>query len=222
MLRNIPITQSKKFVLFFFSVILFSLTTIDAGHSQDPAGAPKVRYWVVDQAGILSSSIEQQLTNNAKAHEKNTSNQVVVVVLKTLDGWTIERYGRWLGNKWGIGQRTKNNGVLMLVAPNERKVRIEVGLGLESILTNSLAKSIIDNEIIPSFKNNKMQQGVVMGHQAIIQALGGEYTDKGWWKKLWQLILLPFFVFGRIFGFGGGSFSGGGGSFGGGGASGSW
>ena len=109
-----------------------------------------------------------------------------------------------------------------MVAPNERKVRIAVGVGLEDTITNSLAQSIIDYEILPRFKENQMEAGIIAGHRAIIKALNGNYIDKSWLDEFLILLYLPFFFLGRVFGFGGGSFSGGGGSFGGGGASGSW
>ncbi|MCK0143801.1 TPM domain-containing protein [Aliiroseovarius sp. F20344] len=204
------------FVPFFLS---------SAAFSQEPPNAPQTQYWVTDQAGVLSASVEQSLTTNAKRFEEQTTNQVVVVTVNSLVGWTIERYGRWLGNKWGIGQSDKNNGVLLLVAPKERKVRIEVGLGLEDVLSDATAQRIIDNEILPKFRNGDLQAGIVAGHKAILEALGGEYREKLPWEKLLHLIFLPLFVIGRFLGFGGsvsGGFSGGGGSFGGGGASGSW
>lgn len=213
--------STKPLFVALFTFLLFAATAF----AQGPSNAPQTQYWVTDQADILSASVEQTLTINAKRFEEETSDQVVVVTVKTLVGWTVERYGRWLGNKWGIGQSDKNNGVLLLVAPNDRKVRIEVGLGLEDLLTDEIAQQIIDNEILPKFRSGDLEAGVVAGHEAIIEALGGEYRGKFPWEKLLHFIFLPFFVIGRFFGFGGsvsGGFSGGGGSFGGGGASGSW
>lgn len=190
--------------------------------AQAPSDAPKTQYWITDQAGILDAQTEQLLTMNAETMEEETSNQVVVVTLNSLEGWSIERYGQWLGNNWGIGQANQNNGVLLLVAPNERKVRIEVGSGLETVLSNATAKSIIDNEILPKFRDGDMQAGIIAGHRAILEALGGEYRQRTDWEKFLHLLLLPFFILGKMTGLGGGRFSGGGGSFGGGGASGSW
>lgn len=221
-MRSTLTLKNPQGKLFIFSLIyLLFLLSPNIAFSQTPPNAPKQQYWVTDQANILSSSVELQLTKDAKAHEKNTTNQVVIVTVKSLDGWTIERYGQWLGNHWGIGQKGKNNGVLLLVAPNERKVRIEVGTGLEGVITNSIAKSIIDYEIVPKFKKGEMENGVINGHRAIIEALGGKYTDRRWWDVLVSFILFPFFFIGRLLGLGG-DFSGGGGSFSGGGASGSW
>lgn len=189
--------------------------------AQTPTDAPEDQFWVTDQAGILSISEIQRLTSNAKTFEEETSNQVVIVTVKSLAGWTVERYGRWLGNTWGVGQVDKDNGVVLLVAPNDRRVRIEVGRGLESELSDATAQSIIDHEILPKFRDDDLSGGIIAGHQAILQALGGEYREPTDWESFMFLLLLPFFAIGRFFGFGGG-FLGGGGSFGGGGASGSW
>ncbi|MCK0095956.1 TPM domain-containing protein [Yoonia sp. F2084L] len=203
-------------------ILILPLFYMTAAFAQDPENAPDTQYWVTDKAEVLSSSVEKALTDNAKAFEQETTNQVVVVTVDSLAGLTIERYGRWLGNSWGIGQADQDNGVLLLVAPNDRRVRIEVGRGLEDLLSDRIAQSIIDNEILPEFRDDDLQAGIVAGHTAIIQALGGEYREPTPWEKFIHILLLPFFVIGRFLGFGGGGFSGGGGSFGGGGASGSW
>lgn len=212
----------RKTYWFIFMLPVFYMT---AALAQTPANAPQTQYWVTDQAGVLSSSIAKTLTDNATKFEDQTTNQVVLVTVNTLDGWSIERYGRWLGNTWGIGQADKDNGVLLLVAPNDRKVRIEVGRGLQSTLSNETAQHIIDNEILPKFRDGDLQAGIVAGHRAILEALGGEYRERTRWEEFIHFLLLPFFVIGRLLGFTGrssGGFSGGGGSFGGGGASGSW
>jgi len=232
------------------SILTLVLACIFFGTSissaQVPENSPTTQYWVTDQANILSASINKRLTTAAKTHEKLTTNQLVVVTVNSLEGMSIEAYGLWLANKWGIGQADKNNGVLLLVAPNERKVRIEVGKGLENLLTNSIAQTIIDREILPNFKNRLMEKGISSGHRAIIQALNGDYepsrkpqsvssrdgsSNNSTWKTILQIILTPLFFLGRLLGlggdssggsWGGGGFSGGGGGFGGGGASGGW
>ncbi|MEJ2414483.1 MAG: TPM domain-containing protein [Sulfurimonas sp.] len=136
---------------------------------------PKLTGRVVDNASLLSSSQEQRLTQFLKAHEDKTTNQVVVVTLPTLQGYTIEEYGVELGRHWGIGQKEKNNGILLIVAPKERKVRIEVGYGLEGTLTDKIAHDIIQEKILPAFKRGKYDQGIENGTSAIVQALDGEY-----------------------------------------------
>ncbi len=130
---------------------------------------------VVDEAEILSPATETQLIDLLAGHESATTNQVVVVTLSSLRGYDIADYGLRLGRAWGIGQEGANNGVILIVAPNERAVRIEVGYGLEASLTDATTKLIIEREIIPAFKAGDLEGGVVRGTQAILAALGGGY-----------------------------------------------
>lgn len=130
---------------------------------------------VVDQANILTDQQEQQLTSKLAAHEKKTSNQVVVVTLPSLQGYDIADYGYQLGRHWKIGQKNLDNGVLLIVAPNERKVRIETGYGLEGVLPDVLANQIIQDQILPHFRNGDFAGGIEAGTQAILDAIAGEY-----------------------------------------------
>lgn len=136
---------------------------------------PQLSGRVVDEAEILSPSTEQELIGLLAGHEAATGNQVVVVTLSSLRGYDIADYGVRLGRAWGIGQEGKDNGVILIVAPNERAVRIEVGYGLEATLTDATAKLIIEREIIPAFRAGDMESGVVLGTRAILNALGGGY-----------------------------------------------
>ncbi len=104
-------------------------------------------------------------------HEHTTGEQVVVVTLDSLQGYTIEDYGYQLGRHWGIGQKSKNNGVLLIVAPNEHKVRIEVGYGLEGTLTDATSRTIIETKILPSFKRGDFNAGVFAGVKSILKVL---------------------------------------------------
>jgi uncharacterized protein len=128
---------------------------------------------VVDDAGVLSASTQSQLTDMLAAHERATGQQVVVVMLDSLQGYTIEDYGYQLGRYWGIGQKGKNTGVLLIVAPKEHKVRIEVGYGLEGTLTDATSRTIIENDILPNFKRGNYNAGVVAGTTSILSVLGG-------------------------------------------------
>ena len=130
---------------------------------------------VVDEAGILSPQAESELTSQLAAHERTTTNQVVVLTLKSLDGYDIADYGYQLGRYWAIGQKDKNNGVVLIVAPTERKVRIEVGYGLEGTLTDALSRDIIERAIRPPFRQGNYEQGIRAGVGAILLALTGEY-----------------------------------------------
>jgi uncharacterized protein len=130
---------------------------------------------VVDEAGLLSPQAVQSLTRLLAGHEQAAGNQVVVVTVKSLQGYPIEDYGYQLGRHWGIGQKQSNNGVLLIVAPKERKVRIEVGYGLEGVLTDALSHQIIQTAILPAFRKGDYQQGIVDGTKAIVAVLGGQY-----------------------------------------------
>lgn len=132
---------------------------------------PKLTGRVVDNAELLAPSVEAQLTRRLAALETRTTDQLVVVTVPTLGGREIEQFGLQLGNAWGIGQKGKNNGVLLIVAPNERKVRIEVGLGLESTLTDPVAAEIIQARILPRFRQRDMEQGIVAGVDGILEVL---------------------------------------------------
>lgn len=131
---------------------------------------------VVDQAGVLSSATRDGIATKLAEHERATSNQVVVVTLRSLEGFEIADYGYRLGRAWGIGQEGRDNGVLLIVAPAERKVRIEVGYGLEGDLTDATARLIIENEILPAFRDGRMSDGIVKGTQAILDAIAGTYA----------------------------------------------
>jgi uncharacterized protein len=129
---------------------------------------------VVDDAGILSPATVNNLVVMLAAHERATGEQVVVVTLPSLQGYSIEEFGYQLGRYWGIGEKGKNNGVLLIVAPKERKVRIEVGYGLEGELTDAKSSLIIQRDILPQFRRGDFDSGVLAGTRAILKVLSGE------------------------------------------------
>ena len=129
---------------------------------------------VVDDAQMLDRATRQQLTQTLEAHEKATGEQVVVVTVPGLQGTAIEDYGYQLGRAWGIGQKDKNNGALLIVARDDRKLRIEVGYGLEDRLTDAQSSVILNQVITPAFKNGQFSQGISDGVAAILQVLGGD------------------------------------------------
>ena len=132
---------------------------------------PQLTGRVVDDAHILSPDVQAQLTQKLADLEQRTSRQLVVVTLPSLQGYEIEDYGYQLGRAWGIGQKKLNNGVLFIIAPNERRVRIEVGYGLEPVLTDALSSVILNEAVLPKFKSGDMQGGIVAGTNAIVQQL---------------------------------------------------
>lgn len=132
---------------------------------------------VVDDADLLSPEDEKALTQELKQLEDESSDQLVVVTLPSLQGYTIEDYGYRLGRHWGIGTAKLDNGALLIVAPNERKVRIEVGYGLEPILTDALTKIIIENGILPRFRAGDYGSGIKDGVRDIVLALKGDAAE---------------------------------------------
>jgi uncharacterized protein len=193
---------------------------------------------VVDDAHILSAGTQENLTALLAQEEKQTGNQIVVATLPSLQGVTIEQYGYQLGRAWGIGQKGKNNGAILIVVPSEHKLRIEVGYGLEGELTDAQSRVIIEEFMRPAFRRGDYDAGVTAGAQAIIKVLGGvrltptdEYEsgrgdrDRGGGNMAWIpiVVVLIWIVFGRFLwpllflGGGWGSRGGWGGGFGGGG-----
>ncbi len=131
---------------------------------------------VVDDAHVLSPEIQADLTAKLAALEAKTGRQLVVVTLPSLQGDDIEDYGYQLGRAWGIGQKDKNTGVLFIVAPSEKKVRIEVGYGLEPVLTDALSSVILQEQVLPKFRSGDIAGGVAAGTDALVQQLGLDPT----------------------------------------------
>ena len=139
-----------------------------------PAAAqnfPPLTGRVVDQADLLSPEQEANLTRRLEALEQASSRQLVIATVPDLQGYPIEDYGYQLGRRWGIGQDEANNGIILLVAPNERRVRIEVGYGLEPIMTDALSGLIINELILPRFREGDFAGGIMAGANAIIEQL---------------------------------------------------
>jgi uncharacterized protein len=136
-----------------------------------PAAAqdfPKLTGRVVDAANLLTPADEAELTQKLAAVEQASSRQLIVATVPDLQSYPIEDYGYQLGRHWGIGQKEANNGIILLVAPNERRVRIEVGYGLEPIMTDALSSVIVNTQILPAFKANDYPGGIKAGVDAII------------------------------------------------------
>ena len=169
---------------------------------------------VVDNAGMLSAADERSIGGVLKAHEEATSNQVVVVTIDSLKGYSIEEYGYQLGRHWGIGQKDNNNGVLLIVARNDRKVRIEVGYGLEGNLTDAVAGHIIRTKITPEFKRGRFSSGIRKGIESILLAIDGAYkaekkkTTNDKFETFVTLIFLGIVMISFIGGFFGGGGTG--------------
>ncbi|MBO9502947.1 TPM domain-containing protein, partial [Brevundimonas sp. A19_0] len=151
-------------------VLLLAWTMLALPGHADPR-FPELTGRVVDQGNLLSPAKEAELETRLAALERDTTDQVVVVTLQSLEGYDIADYGTRLGRHWGIGQADKDNGVLLIVAVDERKIRIEVGYGLEGILTDALSALIIHDQITPAFKTGAFERGIEQGVVAIEQQL---------------------------------------------------
>ncbi len=142
---------------------------------------PALTARVVDAAGILKTEERAGIEAKLKAYEDKTSDQVVVATVPDLQGLTVEDYANRLFRHWAPGRKKTNNGALLLVAPNDRKVRIEVGYGLEGALTDALAKVIITTAITPRFKAGDYAGGVNAGVDAMLSILSGDAET--WHRK---------------------------------------
>jgi uncharacterized protein len=160
------------------SVALFALLGI--GLTVFAAGFPALAGRIVDQANIISAETRNALEPRLADLETKAGIQLVVATVASLEGQEIEPYANELFRTWKLGEKTKNNGILLLVAPNERRVRIEVGYGLEGTLTDALSKIIITNAIAPRFKTGDFNGGVSRGVDDIITVLT---TDAYEWEQ---------------------------------------
>ncbi len=132
---------------------------------------PKLTGRVVDAANLLSPEIEAQLTAQLAQLQTETTRQLVIATVPDLQGYDIAEYGYKLGDAWGIGQKGENNGIVLLVAPNERRARIEVGNGLGDVVPDVLAARIIRNDMIPRFKAGDLPGGVVAGADSVVKLI---------------------------------------------------
>jgi uncharacterized protein len=235
----------RQFILYSLIFLLLPLNVV-------ALEVPKLNGYVNDLAGVISPETELKIEHFLRGFESSDSTQLVVLTIDSLEGEALEEYSLKVVESWKIGQKEKDNGALLLIARQEREMRIEVGYGLEGKLTDLLAGRIIDNEIKPRFQAGDFDGGVIAGVASMAEAVRGEYQGTGrvGQKKkrnpLGSLALLLFlgpglmllggggrrgryrrggFWIGGLGGFGGsggGGFGGGGGGFGGGGASGGW
>src|SRR5579862_8066972 len=152
------------------TLLLFAICQSAAAGAVD---VPFLSGRVVDNAEILKPATREQLSAAMKAHEDKSTDQLAVLTVPTIDGEAVEQYATRVFEAWKLGQKGKDNGVLVLVVPEDRKMRIEVGYGLEGSLTDVAANRIIRNLMTPRFKENNYDQGVVDGVNAVIAQLEG-------------------------------------------------
>jgi uncharacterized protein len=155
----------------FISFLLALLSTLLVSNAAD---VPYLTGRVTDNAQILSENTRKSLTETLKEYETRTTNQIVILTIPSLEGENIEDYANRVFNEWKIGQKDKDNGILIVVVPNERKMRIEVGYGLESTMTDLSASRIIREIMAPRFREKDYDGGITDGTLAVISILNGK------------------------------------------------
>ena len=188
--------------LFFAGLLLTGAALVGAGSARAETSYPALTGRIVDQANILKPDARAAILPKLAELEDKSGIQLVVATVPSLQDGDIESFANGLFRAWKLGEEKKNNGLLLLVAPNERKVRIEVGYGLEGTMTDALTKVIIQSAIVPSFKAGDYSAGIVKGVDAIIGALT---VDSDEWQRKTKVrvdkqanpidLLIPYFIF---------------------------
>jgi uncharacterized protein len=204
-INNLTIKQLKTFFKYIFLFSALLLTVILRGQPSVP-DRPSPARLVNDFAGLLSADQNRQLEQQLIAYDDSSSNQVAIITLPSLGDYAIEDWALEIGRKWGVGRKAKNNGVLIIVSVDPRKINISPGYGLEGALPDILCKRIITNEITPSFKQGQYFEGFSKGVKAIRATVKGEYvnadrsdgesSDSGFWLfiVLFMVILIAYIV----------------------------
>jgi uncharacterized protein len=162
-----PARQDRGMIWRLFALLLLSLSAGQAAAQT----FPQFTGFVVDSANVIPPAQEEAITQRLDALQSSTGHQVVVATIPDLQGYPIEDYGYQLGRSWGAGLKDLNNAAILIIAPTERRVRIEVGYGLEPVLTDAMSSMIIDEKILPRFKEGKLPQGIVDGVDAMADQL---------------------------------------------------
>ncbi|MBM3595419.1 MAG: methanol dehydrogenase [Alphaproteobacteria bacterium] len=157
----------KAVLAFLLATTAFLTGALPAAAQQFPALTGRV----TDAADIIPADVEARLTQKLEALEQQSQRQFVVATIPSLEGYDIADYGYRLGREWGIGDKQRNDGALLIVAPNERKLRIEVGYDLEGVLTDGLSSLIINQQIVPRFRDGDVAGGIETGADAVIAQL---------------------------------------------------
>jgi uncharacterized protein len=159
------------------ALIVLAFAVLVTGPARAAPTFPALTGQIVDDAKLLTPEDRTAIEGELKALEEKSTDQFVIVTVPSLGGYEIEDYGYQLGRHWGIGQAGKDNGVLLIVAPNERKVRIEVGRGLEPIVTDLMSRIIIENAILPEFRHGNFSGGIKAGVRDIKDTLLGDAEE---------------------------------------------
>ncbi|MGB1242593.1 MAG: TPM domain-containing protein [Chitinophagales bacterium] len=192
--------KTKSYFFSYFVVVLLFLSSLQLIAKEVPYLSSRVN----DYGNVLSDAAEQQLERILKVHEDSTSNQIVVLTIGSLEDEFLEGYSEKVATTWKLGTKNNDNGVLLLVSVQDRKMRIEVGYGLEPYLTDAKSSRIIRNVITPSFRQGDYDGGIVKGVNAIVGTIEGTYVNDGESEytseemplivKLFFLLFLLFFL----------------------------
>ncbi|MBN1467855.1 MAG: TPM domain-containing protein [Fusobacteriaceae bacterium] len=158
-----------KKILSLMICLLLSLTIYGKDY-------PNYKGFINDYANILDSQTENQLETWSKELQQKTTAEIGILTVDSLDGEDIESYANNVFRKWGIGNKEKNNGILFVVSKGDRKVRIEVGYGLEGVINDGKAGDILDNYVVPYYRDNNFGEGTVEGYKAIYSEIAKEYN----------------------------------------------
>lgn len=199
-----------------FLTVIFSLfcLSVFAQQDSDVPARPSPPRLVNDFTNTLTSAQVQALETKLDEYNDSTSNQFAVIIINSLDGYDVAEYARVIGRKWGVGGKEFNNGIVILIAKEDHKLRIEVGYGLEGAIPDITAKHIMEETITPQFKEGNYYRGLDMGTDDLIRAAAGEYKapanyGKKKIKKSFGAILGLIIVFLLLGAIGGGRNSGG-------------
>lgn len=183
----------KKLLFLLLSFFLFSYGSI-AENDCFPKKPEPARF-VNNLSGTLTDTEVNELENILSNFEHSTSTQIVVILINDLCGYHESQYAYEIGQRWGVGQKNKNNGVVILVKPTggagEKAVFISVGYGLEPVIPDAIAKRIVENEMIPNFKNGNIYQGIFNATEKIMGLASKEFTADQYYKKDYSPILFP-------------------------------
>lgn len=191
--------HSRMFIKQVVAAFIFLVSTASLAQTTIP------ELWghhIHDEAHVLSQDTIDLLEKQLSIYEDSTSNQVAVLIISTLNGESIEEYSLQVAETWKLGQKDKDNGVLLVVAVDDHKMRIEVGQGLEGVLTDVMSNRIIRNEMAPAFRRNDFNKGVASAVSGIIKAIGGEYVasdvDPATRLSGWDKFFGGLFIFGIL------------------------
>lgn len=170
----------KRFTFRYFLgslLLLLFTTTVFAVDNKDLPARPSPERLVNDMAGLMTPGQRDELEKLVVDFDRTTSTQIAIVTMHSLGGYEASEYATQLGQYWGVGRKGKNNGIVILVALDDRKMAIATGYGVEGALTDAISGRIVRNEMVPEFKNRNYYKGLENAVRAIIAATKGEYTN---------------------------------------------